>query len=160
MIEHLPHIPEEKVLLIPFNDVFFAVESRTYYKGEVVKRKDMDADLTQSSSDDNTEMSMYATTAANMVSAIIITKIPHARLIITKDDIVFAFEDVIKPNTKPLIQKAIFDYIVNWCLYMWYHTTWPDLADPYLQLQKTYEDEVVKTTNMLKKVVKRRYVVF
>ena len=161
MIEDIPSIPQEKVIAIPFRDIYYAVDCRTYYKGEVVKRKDMDADLTQTAKDwGNEEISMYATTAANMLSALIFTKIPSVRLMITRETIIFTFEDVIKANTKPMIQKAIFDYIVNWCLYMWYHTTWPDLADQYLKLKDTYEAEVVKTTNMLQKVIRRRYVLF
>jgi len=153
-------IPPDQFIEIPFEDIFYAIHMRTWYKGENVKRKDMDADLTQTSRDDNEELSMFATTAANRVAAIIYTKIPNVNLIITPEEIYYTFADVIKRNTKPMIRKAIFDYIVNWCLYMWYHTTYPELAQSYLDMMQIYEDELKKTSNMLQKIIRRRYVLY
>ena len=150
----------ERVICIPLADVFHDVHLRTYYKGEGVKRKDIDADLTQSSGDDNDELGTFATTAANKVAAIIYTKLPHTRLTIADGDIIFTFSDVIKENTRPMMQKAITDYIVNWCLYMWYHTTYPELAGVYLESMPIYEDEVIRCTNMIQRLVRKRYAWF
>lgn len=151
---------DERIISIPFEKVYYEIHERTYYKGENVKRKDIDADLTQSSKDDDEQLRLFATTAANRVAAIIYTKIPHVRLNVRDDDIIYTFSDVIKLDTRGLMEKAILDYIVNWCLYMWYQTTYPELAVVYLESMSNYEAEMIKCTNMLQRLPRKRYVWF
>ena len=120
MSARLRDILAERIVCIPFKEVLYEVAMRTYYKGENVKRKDLDADLTQLSSDDQAVLRMFATTAANHVAGVIYTKMPHTQLMFTEDDILFTFNDVIKENTRAIMAKAILDYIVAWCMYQWY----------------------------------------
>lgn len=151
---------KDNVIYIPFNDIIDFVSLRTYYRGESVKRKDMDADLTQVSEDDKAIIRLHAQTAAASVCGILIQTLPCTRWLIEDEDLVFSFHDVLRPDVRDLLRKAIFDYVTNQCVIQWYYDTMPELAAPYVALDATYQRQVVVYGGMLRNMGRRKYRLF
>lgn len=147
-------------LQVPMSDVLHAIGTRTWYKGEGVKAQDVNAYLTQTSSEEAEELKDYARTAANRVYVLMSTKMPGLKLEASDEAITYTFDDIVKENALGVMERAVRDYIVNWCLYMWYDTTRPELSQKYEEKVAYYEAEVIRSTNHLRKLVRRRYVWF
>ena len=146
---------------IEIQKLYDEINSRLYYEGESLKRKDIDFASIQTGDDDYPQLRTFVETALNnisermlkrvisftysFVSDIDITLLPYYR-VPTEDA-----EKVI-----PLLKKAMIDYIVNYAIYEWLLVVKPDLAPINGQRNEDLLYIVIKFIEMISGRVRRR----
>lgn len=136
---------------------------RTYYRGEMLKRKDADAALLQSSSDDYDAMFTYLDTGLNDLCGYLLKKVKELDWSVDGEEktisISFTPYDRVPPHADQvcrLLKKSVFDYLANQCVYEWMLTVQPDLADTWEERRPELLSAVLKHVGMLSTHLRRR----
>lgn len=136
------------------------VDMQTYYAGESKKRQDVDADITQTSSDNYDELSVFMETALNDVSGMLLKRTKSSSFTQDEKSISFSIDPfTVKTSAEYLgilLKKAIFDYVVNYIVYKWFETVKPEMAGMYFQNIAKFEYSVIKYAGMLSGNPRRR----
>lgn len=151
----------ELKIAIPASDIFSEVNIRTYYQGESLKRKDADFVSIQTSEDDYDALRTYIETALNNINGRLIKRVREFDWIITSGNITITLlpYDRIPPHADKvvkLLEKAIFDYIVNYCIYEWLTVVKPELSSVTERRNDILLTDVVKFIGMISGMVRRR----
>ena len=133
---------------------------QTYYAGESKKRQDVDADITQTSSDNYDELSVFMDTALNDVSGMLLKRTKSSSFTRDEKSILCSIDPfTVKTNAEyisTLLRKAIFDYVVNYIVYKWIEMVKPEMAGLYFQNIAKLEYSVIKYVGMLSGHPRRR----
>ena len=148
-------------ITIEIQKLYDEVNSRLYYQGESLKRKDIDFVSVQTGEDDYPQLHTFVETALNNISErmlkrvisftysfdtdILITLSPYDRM---------PAEDAEK--VIPLLKKAMIDYIVNYVMYEWLLVVKPDLAPINESRNDSLLYFVIKFIEMISGRVRRR----
>lgn len=141
--------------------IFSEVNLRTYYYGESLKKKDADFSCIQTSPDDYDALRTPIETAVNNINGRLIKRVQDFRW--NMDATVLTIELVpynrIPPHADKVVQllnKAIFDYIVNYTSYEWFLIVSQELARVPEKRNDMLMRDVVKFIGMISGMVRRR----
>jgi len=142
------------------DEILKEVDMQTYYAGESKKRQDVDADITQTSSDNYDELSVFMNTALNDVSGMLLKRTRSSSFTQDEKSILCSINPfTVKVNAEyigNLLKKAIFDYVVNYIVYKWIEMVKPEMAGLYFQNIAKLEYSVIKYVGMLSGHPRRR----
>jgi len=142
------------------DEILKEVDMQTYYAGESKKRQDVDADITQTSSDNYDELSVFMDTALNDVSGMLLKRTRSSSFTQDEKSILCSIDPfTVKANAEyisNLLKKAIFDYVVNYIVYKWIEMVKPEMAGLYFQNIAKLEYSVIKYVGMLSGHPRRR----
>lgn len=112
--------------------------------GESAKRKDLDADTIQSSTDEKELFVMFAQRALNELISAVALRFPCISYRIDESYIEITFETSNKqhPHIVPLLKQAITDYLVNEIILQWLLLRQPMQAQPNMALKANLYDNV------------------
>lgn len=146
---------------IQLSSIFSEVNLRTYYYGESLKKKDADFSCIQTSPDDYDVLRTPIETAVNNINGRLIKRVQDFRW--NMDAMVLTIELIpynrIPPHADKVVQllnKAIFDYIVNYTSYEWFLIVSPELAQVPEKRNDMLMRDVVKFIGMISGMVRRR----
>lgn len=146
---------------ITLASIFSEVDSRTYYQGEALKRKDADFVSIQTSVDDYDALRTFIETALNNTSGRLIKRVKEFEWIIDDEGITIHLipYNRIPPHADKvakLLKKAIFDYIVNYSIYEWLLVVKPELASVSESRNEPLLWDIVKFIGMISGNLRRR----
>lgn len=152
---------DELKIAIPASSIFSEVNIRTYYQGESLKRKDADFVSIQTSEDDYDALRTYIETALNNINGRLIKRVREFDWAITSENITISLVSYnrIPPHADKvvkLLEKAVFDYIVNHCIFEWLLVVKPELAPVAENRNDALIRSVVKFIGMISGMVRRR----
>lgn len=142
-------------------NILSEIDSKTFYQGEALKRKDIDFVSIQTSSDDYDLLHSFIKTALNNISGRLIKRVKAFEWGIDGEKIFMNFipHNRIPPHANKvikLLEEAIFDYIVNYCIYEWLLVVKPELATVTEKRNDLLLWDVVKFIGMISGMVRRR----
>lgn len=148
-------------ITIPLSSIFSEINIRTYYQGESLKRKDADFVSVQTSEDDYEALRTFVETALNNTNGRLIKRVREFDWIMGGENVEI---DLVPYNRIPphadkvvkLLEKAIFDYIVNYCIYEWLLVVKPELASVTEKRNDSLLWDVVKFIGMISGNIRRR----
>lgn len=142
-------------------DLYSEIEVRTYYQGESLKRKDADFVSIQTSEDDREALLTFIETALNNTNGRLIKRVKECEWDINNENVIIQLipYNRIPPHADKvvkLLEKAIFDYIVNYCIFEWLLVVKPELASIAEKRNDSLLWDVVKFIGMISGMVRRR----
>lgn len=146
---------------ITLASIFSEVDSRTYYQGEALKRKDADFVSIQTSADDHDALRTFIETALNNTSGRLIKRVKEFEWVIDDESITMHMipYNRIPPHADKvikLLKKAIFDYLVSYSIYEWLLVVKPELASVSESRNEPLLWDVVKFIGMISGNLRRR----
>lgn len=146
---------------ITLASIFSEVDSRTYYQGEALKRKDADFVSIQTSEDDHDALRTFIETALNNTNGRLIKRVKEFEWVIDDEGITMRMipYNRIPPHADKvmiLLKKAIFDYIVNYSIYEWLLVVKPELASVSESRNEPLLWDIVKFIGMISGNLRRR----
>lgn len=126
-------------ILIKNEELQQQINLRNFYMGDSAKRKDIDADIIQSSNDDKELLCMFIKTACNELVSAVSLRFPQITYNITKEDIEIEFvtESIYPEHLLPMLQQSIENYLVNEVILQWLLLRRPDMAHSHISLRTT-----------------------
>lgn len=130
-------------ICIRMNSVYEDVRMRLYFKGESLKRKDVDYCVVQSSPDEDKDMMRgFAESAMNEVAQTVVKRMATFDWSISREEgeerIIMEFVPYKREKAEDegrmckIAGQAIFDYVVNFCIGEWLGVVSPELAGEYV----------------------------
>lgn len=152
---------EGLLIEIQLSNILLEIDSRTFYQGESLKRKDVDFVSIQTSSDDYELLHSFIETALNNISGRLIKRVKDFEWAIDGEKISINLmpHNRIPPHSDKviiLLKKAIFGCIVNYCIYEWLLVVKPELASVSEQRNEPLLWDVVKFIGMISGNIRRR----
>lgn len=135
------------------------VHLRNHYMGEAVKRNDINADVIQSSEDDEELLEMFLERACNELVSSFAMRFPHIMFTTEREYIQFniAVNDAKKAKIIPFLQQAIKDYLVNELALQWMLLRSPQMAQSYISLrEQLYQKVQQHLAKLCKYKIRRR----
>ena len=164
-MNHFP-VLETQSIRIPLSDIYMEVDIRTYYQGETLKDKDVNAARIQTSEDDRDALRPFLESGLNTVAGCMLKRLKDLTWDIREEGgaetILLEFTPHLRipvrdaEKATALLRKAISDYLSNHCLAGWLQIVRPDLAGIPLSHELPLLWQVTKFTAMLSGMVRRR----
>lgn len=136
------------------------VHLKTYYMGEAIKRKELDADTIETSKEEEELFEMILNKAVNDIMASVALRFASVRYSVEKEYISLTFcgADERREELLPLLQQRINDYLVNELTMQWLNLRQPALAQgyDYRHIQWTSSVKEILTMFYNHKKVRRR----
>lgn len=138
-------------LTIDYDTLQYEIDLQSYYKGEACKREDVNADLPQTSTDQNDILHTYLHKACNEAASICAKRMSNVEYSMNENDVSFACSPTEDKNAYivPLLQKALTDYLVYYVLYLWMLTMKEEWANTYIVLLSNGQHALEKLLGML-----------
>lgn len=135
-----------------------AVDTRNHYMGEALKRHDVNADIIQSSCDDNALFDIFLATACNELTSSVALRFSNIACTVTKDFVEITLECTNKDCSTliPLLKQSITDYLVNELALQWLLLRHPDMAQSYISLRTSLYNNVQQQFAKIYRGQKRR----
>lgn len=113
------------------------VNLKNHYMGESLKRKDINADIMQSSSDDYELFNMFMSTACNELISTVAMRFSQIEYQIEKDfiSITFTCNKKATPSLLSILKQSITDYLVNEMILQWLILRRPEMAHNHISLR-------------------------
>ncbi len=124
-------------IIIECTSLLHDVHLKNHYMGEAAKRQNIDADIIQSSPDDEELLLSFARRACNSIAASLAMRFPKIEYEINESYISFTFENE-KPDSEhliPLLTQALSDYLVNETTLHWLLLRQPAMAQNCISLR-------------------------
>lgn len=152
---------DELKIVISLSSIFSEINIRTYYQGESLKRKDADFVSVQTSEDDHDALLTFVETALNNTNGWLIKRVREFDWVMGSEnvEITLVAHSRIPPHADKvvkLLEKAIFDYIVNYSIYEWLLVVKPELASVTENRNDSLLWDVVKFIGMISGNIRRR----
>lgn len=111
----------ENNILIKREELQQEVDLKTYYMGEAIKRKDIDADTIQSSTDEEELFGMFLQKAVSELAASVAMRFDTVKFDVTDNYVSISFTHIGNTNTEvtSILRQRIKDYLVNEIIYSW-----------------------------------------
>lgn len=111
----------ENNILIKREELQQEVDLKTYYMGEAIKRKDIDADTIQSSTDEEELFGMFLQKAVNELATSVAMRFDSVKFDVTDNYVSISFTHNGKTNIEvtSILRQRIKDYLVNKIIYSW-----------------------------------------
>lgn len=124
-------------ILIKRNELQQQIDLRNHYMGEAAKRKDLDADTIQSSTDEKELFVMFAQRALNELISAVALRFPSISYRIDREYIEITFEtsDGSRSHILPFLKQSVTDYLVNEITMQWLLLRQPMLAQPHMAIK-------------------------
>ncbi len=131
-------------IIIKRNELQQQIDLINHYMGEAAKRKDLDADTIQSSTDDTELFVMFAQRALNELISAVALRFSHINYRIDKSYIEITFEtnNNRRSHILPLLKQSIIDYLVNEIILQWLLLRQPMLAQPNMAIKASLYNNV------------------
>ena len=113
------------------------IDLKNHYMGEALKRKETDADIMQSSADDEELFDMFLATACNELISVVALRLPCIEYSIEKEFVNIKFENKNKTphSLLQILKQSIINYLVNELILQWLLLRHPDMAQNYISLR-------------------------
>lgn len=148
----------------PLAKVYEEVHVQSWYQGEVLKRKDADTAIMQSSEDDTVQMQNVCAAALNDIVLKLSKRLRDIDWSIGEEvRVVFTpFRRMPEGDAARVVHimgKAMMDYMANECMVSWFETTaaqHPEIAETYRQKSSTLMGKILDSVSMLSEHPVRR----
>jgi len=137
-------------IVINRNELQQEVDLRTYYMGEAIKRKDIDADTIESSTDEHELFTSILNKALNELVTSIIQRFSSVKYNVEEEYACFSFESEHqhREDLLPLLKQKIKDYLINELISNWFSLRQPMLAQNYQFKHKEWLSETKDVLSM------------
>lgn len=124
-------------ILIKKEELTHQIDLRTHYHAESEKRKDLNADIGETSFDDEELLNTFLSKAINELTADQSGRLENISYKINRDylDIRFNSNDETRTNLLPILKQAITDYLVNELLTQWLLIRYPAWSQSYIAMR-------------------------
>lgn len=124
-------------ILIKKEDLMHQIDLRTHYHAEGEKRKDLNADIGETSFDDEELLDTFLRSATNELVAAQSGRFESISCKINGSyiDIRFTGSDKTHSNRLPILKQAITDYLVNELMTQWLLIRYPAWSQPYIAMR-------------------------
>ena len=124
-------------ILIKKEELTHQIDLRTHYHAESEKRKDLNADIGETSFDDEELLNTFLSKAVNELTADQSGRLENISYKINRDylDIRFNSNDETRTNLLPILKQAITDYLVNELLTQWLLIRYPAWSQSYIAMR-------------------------
>lgn len=149
----------ENTILIKKDELRQQTDLRNHYMGEALKRRDINADIIQSSSCDDELFDQFLETACNELISIVALRFPHISCTVDKEYVAINFTTThgTRPDILPLLRQATKDYLVNELTLQWLLLRQPESAQSYISLRTSLFVNVQQQfAKLMKNKVRRR----
>lgn len=153
----------EKILIdIELAGVFSEIDSRMYYQGESMKRKDIDFVSIQTCDDDREILLPIMETALSNINGSLVKRVKDFEWHVGEKSISIELVPYLRipedhaGKVALLLKKSIFNYIVNYCCYEWLLVVKPELASVPENRNAVLLAEVSKFIGMISGRIRRR----
>lgn len=109
----------ENNILIKREELQQEVDLKTYYMGEAIKRKDIDADTIQSSTDEEELFGMFLQKAVSELAASVAMRFDTVKFDVTDNYVSISFTHIGNTEVTSILRQRIKDYLVNEIIYSW-----------------------------------------
>ena len=119
------------------NELQQQIDLRNHYLGEAAKRKDADADILQSSTDEKELFVMFTQRALNELTSAVALRFSDISYNITEEhiEITFSTNNEKRSRLLPSLKQAITDYLANEIIMQWLLLRQPMLAQPQMAIK-------------------------
>lgn len=151
---------EEVKVFINKKEIFRQVHLRNYYMGESAKRQELNADLIQSSTDDEILLESFLERACSLLAGSIALRLTNFKYNSDENYSAFIFETTndSRNNLISLLNQQITDFLINEVCIHWLLLRMPTLAEGNIamrtSLYTSVQDTFAKFYNIKK--VRRR----
>lgn len=134
----------EYTILLDREEVMQEVHLRNHYMGEALKRRSTDADILQSSGDDDELFGIFTREACNELIAPFANRFAAISYIVDERYIGFNLSTpgTIKEDVIPFLKQAIKEYLTNELAMQWLLLRNPENAQNYISLRTTLFNNV------------------
>lgn len=149
----------ENNILIERAELQQQTDLKTFYMGEALKRKTLDADIIESSPDEKELFGMFLKTACNELIASVATRFPEISCEIESDFVSITFRNSKKeePHLMAILRQAITDYLTNEITLQWLLLRNPEMAQSYISLRMNlYNNVQQQFAKLMKRKTRRR----
>ena len=131
----------EQTILIEKGELAHRVNLLTHYHAQGEKRKDLNADIGETSFDDEELLNTFLQKATNELVAQQAPRLQNISYRITDDYLEISFTATAKNSFHmlPLLKQAIVDYLVNELMTHWLLIRYPAWSQPYIAMRKELE---------------------
>ncbi len=131
-------------ILIKKEELAYQVDLRTHYHAESEKRKDINADVGETSIDDEELLNSFLVKATNELIANQAGRLENISYKINSDylDIRFNGSDETRANLLPILKQAIIDYLVNEVITQWMLIRQPSWSNAYIAMRNELNSHV------------------
>jgi GTPase SAR1 family protein len=131
-------------ILIKRNELQQQIDLRNHYLGEAAKRKDADADILQSSTDEKELFVMFTQRALNELTSAVALRFSNISYNITEEEIQITFETTNEKRSHllPSLKQAITDYLANEIIMQWLLLRQPMLAQPLMATKHSLSENI------------------
>jgi hypothetical protein len=127
-------------ILIKKEELMHQVELRTHYHAEGEKRKDLNADIGETSSDDEELLETFLNSAINELIAAVAGRFEGISCNISSGYIEISFigSDDTRSNIMPILKQAITDYLINELMTQWTLIRYPAWSQTYVAMRNDF----------------------
>lgn len=149
----------EQTILIEKNELTHRVDLLTHYHAQGEKRKDLNADIGETSFDDEELLDTFLLKAVNELVSHQSARLEDISYRIGDDYLEISFTATAENSARmlPLLKQAIVDYLVNELMTQWLLIRYPAWSQPYIamksELQRSVKDLFASFCN---KKIRRR----
>ena len=146
-------------ILIMKDELRHQIDLRTHYHAEGEKRKDLNADIGETSFDDDALLNTFINRAINELIAVQSSRFESISCRINNDyiDIRFMGSDETRSNILPMLKQAITDYLVNELMTQWTLIRYPAWSQPYVAMRNDLFTRVKELfANFCNRKIRRR----
>ena len=127
----------EQTILIEKTELTHRVDLLTHYHAQGEKRKDLNADIGETSFDDEELLDAFLMKATNELVSHQSARLENISFRITDDYIQISFNATNENSAHllPLLKQTIVDYLVNELMTQWLLIRYPAWSEPYIAMR-------------------------
>lgn len=124
-------------IIIKRNELQQQADLKNFYMGEAAKRKDVDADTLQSSTDEKELFVMFLKRALNELTSTVALRFSSIKYNVGDEFVELSFDTIGNSRTDllPLLKQAIIDYLTNELQLHWLQLRQPTMSQANLALR-------------------------